>query len=127
MTKTSFMKQMAKIAVDLDVEGYETEAQTVAKIMNKLANVFDEDFNRMAEDDATPGKFEMFESDMPGETNIDAIDFREESVKAIVDSIADKITMMMPETSDREILQLSMDMTTDIIDRIKRLTSDRNM
>lgn len=131
MTKTSMMKKLTKIAVELDVEGYEKEAQTVAQVMNKIANVFDDDFNRMAEEDMydepTPGRSEMFESDLPGELDIEPLNMKDSSVKAIMNSIADKITMAMPELSDREILEIAMDMTRDTVDRINRLSSDRNM
>jgi len=128
MNTKKLLDRLNRIANVLDDTGYYNEANELTKVMNKVAqNRFDEEyidrFDPSNDSDRTPGRSEMFESDMPGE-----IYFEGETEGGLLGAIMDEIDKVAgTELSKEEMDDMARQIESMVKDRINRLITDTNM
>lgn len=127
MNTKKLLDRLNRIANVLDDTGYYNEANELTRVMSKVAqNRFDEEyidrFDPSSDPDRTPGRSEMFESDMPGE-----LEFEGESGPDLLDAIMNEIDKVAgTELSKEEMDDMARQIESMVKDRINRLITDQD-
>lgn len=127
MNTKKLLDRLNRIANVLDETGYYNEANELTTVMNKVANRLDEEYMDRFDpsndpDYRTPGRSEMFESDMPGE-----LEFEGESGPDLLDAIMNEIDKVAgTELSKEEMDDMARQIESMVKDRINRLITDQD-
>lgn len=140
MNKRKVLASLSEIANNLDLMGKTNEADKITGVMTRISNVFDDDFNYMAEKDmdedmsddsdeddfdeyddmveefdyeVSPGRSEMFENDLPGEIPTP-------NPLKFMKTVREELEARMPDASEEEIDEMVDEMMEKFNSMINR-------